>query len=134
MKHAAGQTCTKAANEGLNQASPVVGPTCVDATSRGKRIRRGAKLWTVAGSTFKAETYRFLRLPRPGGEELDVSARFPAGTIHLPAWIDSEWCKQRVGEQLVTVRTKRGFSRLEWRSCHRRYRVMCGRRVIAAAI
>ena len=34
----------KAANEGFNQASPVAGPTYVDATSRGKRIRRGLRL------------------------------------------------------------------------------------------
>ena len=118
----------KAANEGFNQASPVAGPTYVDATSRGKRIRRGAKLWTVAGSTFKAETYRFLRLPRPGGEELEAEQHTrPAPSTCPPAWIDSEWCKQLVGEQLVTVRTRR-FSRLEWRSCHRRHRAMCGHR------
>ncbi len=106
--------------ESFNRASPVTGPTYVDATSRGKRLRRGAKLWTVAGSTFKAETYRFLRLPRPSDEELDAGATYPAGTVHLPAWIDSEWCKQFVGEQLVTVRTKRGFSRLEWQKLRER--------------
>ena len=48
--------------EGFNRASPVSGPTYVDATEAGKRLRRGARLWTVAVSTFKAETYRFLRL------------------------------------------------------------------------
>nr|WP_237684436.1 terminase gpA endonuclease subunit [Pseudaminobacter soli] len=106
--------------ESFNRASSVTGPTYVDATSRGKRIRRGAKLWTVAGSAFKAETYRFLRLPRPSGEEREAGAAYPAGTIHLPTWIDSEWCKQFVGEQLVTVRTKRGFSRLEWQKLRER--------------
>nr|WP_237684340.1 terminase gpA endonuclease subunit [Pseudaminobacter soli] len=38
----------------------------------------------------------------------------------MPAWIDSEWCKQFLGEQLVTVRTKRGFSRLEWQKLRER--------------
>ena len=60
--------------EGFNRASPVSGPTYVDATDGGKRIRRGARLWTVAVSTFKAETYRFLRLERPTAEELAAGA------------------------------------------------------------
>jgi phage terminase large subunit GpA-like protein len=106
--------------EGFNRASPVTGPTFVDVTSRGTRVRRGAKLWTVAGSTFKAETYRFLRLPRPADEELAVGARHAEGTIHLPSWADGEWCKQFVAEQLVTIRTRRGFARLEWQKMRER--------------
>jgi phage terminase large subunit GpA-like protein len=50
--------------EGFTRTSPVTGPTYVDATVAGKRLRRGARLWTVATSTFKAETYRFLRQDR----------------------------------------------------------------------
>ena len=106
--------------EGFNRASPVSGPTYVDATDAGKRLRRGARLWTVAVSTFKAETYRFLRLDRPTDEELVEGARFPAGTVHLPGWVDAEWLKQLVAEQLVTVRTKRGFARLEWQKLRER--------------
>lgn len=100
--------------EGFNRASPVAGPTYVDVTEGGKRLRRGARLWTVAVSTFKAATfkaatYRFLRLERPSEE----GEAFPPGTVHLPAWAETEWLKQLVAEQLVTVRTKRGFARLE---------------------
>ena len=65
--------------EGFNRASPVSGPTYVDATDGGKRLRRGARLWTVAVSTFKAETYRFLRLERPTDEEIAGGARMPPG-------------------------------------------------------
>jgi phage terminase large subunit GpA-like protein len=100
--------------DGFNRLSPVSGPTYVDLTAGGKRIRRGVRLWTVAVSTFKSETYRFLRLERPTDEELAAGAVHPPGTIHLPAWAESEWCKQFVAEQLVTVKTKRGFQRLEW--------------------
>jgi phage terminase large subunit GpA-like protein len=75
--------------EGFNRASPVSGPTYVDATDGGKRIRRGAQLWTVAVSTFKAETYRFLRLDRPTGEEVAAGARMPSGTIHLPDRVEA---------------------------------------------
>ena len=106
--------------EGFNRASSVSGPTYVDATDGGKRLRRGARLWTVAVSTFKAETYRFLRLERPTDEERAAGAGFPAGTVHLPSWADSEWCKQFVAEQLVTVRNRRGFSRLEWQKLRER--------------
>ena len=106
--------------EGFNRSSPVSGPTFVDATAGGKRLRRGARLWTVAVSTFKAETYRFLRQDRPTREEIEGGASFPPGTIHLPGWTDSEWLKQLVSEQLVTVRTKRGFARLEWQKLRER--------------
>ena len=106
--------------EGFNRASPVSGPTYVDATVAGKRLRRGARLWTVAVSTFKAETYRFLRLERPTDEELAGGARVPPGTIHLPDWVESEWLKQFVAEQLVTVKTRRGFARLEWQKLRER--------------
>ncbi len=74
--------------------------------------------WGV--STFKSETYRFLRLERPTPEELAGGALFPPGTLHLPGWIDSEWLKQLVAEQLVTVRNKRGFARLEWQKLRER--------------
>jgi phage terminase large subunit GpA-like protein len=105
--------------EGFNRASPVSGPTYVDVTEAGRRLRRGARLWTVAVSTFKAETYRFLRLQRPTNEEI-AGARMPPGTIHLPDWVESEWLKQFVAEQLVTVKTRRGFTRLEWQKLRER--------------
>ena len=106
--------------EGFNRASPVSGPTFVDATEGGKRLRRGARLWTIAVSTFKAETYRFLRLARPTAEELEEGAAFPPGTVHLPGWADSEWIRQLTAEQLVTVRNRRGFARLEWQKMRER--------------
>jgi phage terminase large subunit GpA-like protein len=111
----------------------VSGPTYVDATLAGKRLRRGARLWTVAVSTFKAETYRFLRLERPTGEELAAGARFPPGTIHVPDWVDDEWLKQFVAEQLVTVKTKRGFARLEWQKLRERNEALDARVYARAA-
>jgi len=106
--------------EGFNRSAPVSGPTYVDATEGGKKVRKGARLWTVAVSTFKSETYRFLRLDRPTDEDLAEGARYPAGTVHLPSWLDAEWCKQLVAEQLVTVKTKRGFAKLEWQKVRER--------------
>jgi phage terminase large subunit GpA-like protein len=106
--------------EGFNRASPVTGPTFVDATDGGKRLRRGARLWTVAVSTFKAETYCFLRLDRSGEKVVADGGRSPAGRVHLPGWVDGEWVKQLVAEQLVTVKTKRGFQKLEWQKLRER--------------
>jgi phage terminase large subunit GpA-like protein len=96
--------------EGFNRASPVSGPTFVDATVNGRKLKRGARLWTVATATFKAETYRYLRLERPE----DPDDPTPPGTVHLPDWADSEWLKQLVAEQLVTIRDRRGYARQEW--------------------
>jgi len=115
-----GQVAPVKGVEGFNRASPVSGPTFVDATDGGKKLRRGARLWTIAVSTFKSETYRFLRLQRPTDEEKAEGAACLPGTVHLPSWVESEWLKQLVAEQLVTVKTKRGFARLEWQKLRER--------------
>jgi phage terminase large subunit GpA-like protein len=106
--------------EGFNRAAPVIGPTHVDVTEGGKKLRRGARLWTIAVSTFKSETYRYLRLTAPTDEEIAAGAKCLAGYVHLPNGTEAEWLKQLVGEQLVTVKTKRGFSRLEWQKLRER--------------
>ena len=80
----------------------------------------GARLWTIAVSTFKSETYRYLRLSAPTDEEIAAGAKFPAGYVHLPRGSDAEWIKQLVAEQLVTIKTKRGFQRLEWQKLRER--------------
>ena len=74
----------------------------------------GAKLWTIAVAVFKSELYRFLRQERPTDEEIAAGAAWPAGYVHLPQGLDAERVKQLVAEQLVTVKTKRGFDQLEW--------------------
>ncbi|MBZ0138768.1 MAG: phage terminase large subunit family protein, partial [Pseudorhodoplanes sp.] len=106
--------------EGFNRAAPVVGPSYVDVTTSGRKLRRGARLWTVAVATFKSETYRFLRLGRPTEDELAEGAQYPAGYVHLPKGTEAEWVKQFVAEQLVTVKTRRGFQRLEWQKLRER--------------
>ena len=106
--------------EGFNRATPVSGPTFVDATVAGRRLRRGVRLWSVATATFKAETYRYLRLERPSDEDRALGTLDAPGTVHLPDWIDSEWLKQLVAEQLVTVRNKRGYSHQEWQKMRER--------------
>ena len=79
--------------EGFNRATPVSGRTFVDATIGGKRLSRGARLWSVATATFKTETYRYLRLERPSDEDGALSVLDALGTVQLPDWIDTEWLK-----------------------------------------
>jgi phage terminase large subunit GpA-like protein len=98
----------------------VSGPTFVDATIGGKRLRRGARLWSVATATFKAETYRFLRMERPSDEDRALGVLDAPGTVHLPDWADTEWLKQLVAEQLVTIRNKRGYAHQEWQKMRER--------------
>ena len=93
---------------GWNKATPVGGPTLVDVTERGQKIKRGLKLWTVSVDVFKADLYRRLWLAREGDD-------FPPGWVHLPAWMEAEHLQQLVSEQLVSVNDRRGFARREWR-------------------
>jgi hypothetical protein len=43
-------------------------------TEGGKKLRRGARLWTIAVATFKSETYRYLRHSAPTDEEIAAVA------------------------------------------------------------
>lgn len=95
--------------DGWNRSVPVSGPTNVDVTSDGRKLKHGLKLWTVAVSTLKAEFYRLLWLSRGDG------VGYPPGWVHLPEGLDAEAVKQLVSEQLVTVNDRRGFARQEWR-------------------
>jgi phage terminase large subunit GpA-like protein len=110
--------------EGFNRAAPVVGPSFVDVTEAGRKLRRGARLWTVAVATFKSETYRHLRLMRPTDEEIAEGSQYPAGFVHLPRGLEAEWVKQLVAEQVVSVKTRRGFQRLEWQKLRERNEVL----------
>ncbi len=107
---------------GFDRSMPVDGPTFVEVTEGGRKIRRGVQLWKVAGAVFKAETYRFLRLEQPTDEALAEGAVWPAGFVHIPrGGVTAEWLKQLTAEQLVTIRDKRrGYQRLEWQQTRER--------------
>ena len=78
--------------EGFNRSSPVSGPTFVDATEGGKRLRRGARLWTVAVSTFKALTLSLSRAhrrsPDPMATGIDPTAMRRDAVAHARAVVD----------------------------------------------
>ncbi len=105
---------------GFDRSTPVDGPTYVETTEAGRKLRRGVQLWKVAGAVFKAETYRFLRLNAPTEEDIAAGGDWPAGYIHIPKGTPSEWIKQLTAEQLVSVKTRQGFQKLEWKKMRER--------------
>ncbi|MDR0809733.1 MAG: phage terminase large subunit family protein [Gemmobacter sp.] len=100
---------------GFDRSTPVDGPTYVDVTEGGRKFRRGVRLWKVAGAVFKSETYRLLRLAAPTDEEIADGTGWPAGFVHIPKGTTAEWTKQLTAEQLMTIKTRQGFQRLEWK-------------------
>jgi phage terminase large subunit GpA-like protein len=94
--------------KGNEHGNALIGsPSPVEVLINGKKSKRGYRIWPVAGSIAKSELYGWLRLePNDEGQE-------PPGFCHFPEY-DDEYFKQLTSEQLVTVKTKRGYIRLEW--------------------
>ncbi|HEU4804360.1 MAG TPA: terminase gpA endonuclease subunit, partial [Nitrobacter sp.] len=90
--------------------APVATPTNIPFGGR----KRAVRLRSVTGDVFKAELYRFLTLSRPTDEQLEAGEGWPPGYVHIPDYLDDEWCKQLVAER--RVRTKTG--RFEWKKDH----------------
>jgi len=110
-----GQVLAVKGRGGFDRSMPVDGPTYVDVTEGGRKFKRGAQLWNVSGAVFKSEFYRFLRLSRPTDEELADGVGFPAGYVHIPrGGVTAEWLKQATAEQLMTIKTRQGYQKLEW--------------------
>jgi phage terminase large subunit GpA-like protein len=100
--------------------SPVDGPTWVEVTDRGRKVKRGVQLWSVKVGYFKSETYRFLRLAAPTDEDIAAGVGWPPGFIHIPRGVTAEWVRQLVAEQLVTVKARTGHVRTEWQQLRER--------------
>jgi phage terminase large subunit GpA-like protein len=117
-----GVTIAIKGRQGFNAAAPVQGPSMVEITERGRKIKKGLKLFIVYVDVFKSETYRFLRLERPTDEDLAHGVCFPDGYIHIPDGIGDEWLKQLTAEQLVLIKSKRkkSFPRMEWQKLRER--------------
>jgi phage terminase large subunit GpA-like protein len=94
---------------GFDINAPVNSPTNIPFGGRRKAIR----LRSVKGDVFKAEFYRFLALSRPTDEEIEASG-FPPGYVHVPDYMDAEFCKQLTAER----RVRRKTGRYEWKKEH----------------
>ena len=86
--------------------SPLGSPSKVDVTYRGKRLRRGLRMWPVGVSILKSEFYHWLKLTR------DEDGVYPSGYCHFPKY-NPEYFKQLTAEQLVTKMVK-GYPKREW--------------------
>lgn len=95
--------------DSLAASQVISGPTWVEATINGTKLKRGVKLWLVGTSLLKLELYGQLHLERPvDGEE------YPEGYVFLPDGTTDEWIKQLCGEQLVTKKLRGGRIRRQW--------------------
>lgn len=95
---------------GYELNAPVATPTNIPFGGR----KRAVRLRSVTGDVFKAELYRFLLLPRPTDEEFAEGKGWPPGYVHIPDYMDAEWCKQLVAER----RTQTKSGRFEWKMDH----------------
>lgn len=105
--------------KGVARGAALIGtPTAVDMTQGGKKLRRGIKVYSVAGGIAKLELYNNLR-KTPEVVEDGVAIRYPTGFVHLPK-VDAEYLQQLCAEQLTTRRDRNGFPVREWQKMRER--------------
>jgi len=105
--------------KGIAGGAALIGtPTAVDATASGKKLRRGIKVFPVAGGIAKLEFYNNLRKSAEVAED-GVTTIYPAGYVHLPK-VDAEYLQQLCAEQLITRRDRNGFAHREWQKMRER--------------
>lgn len=96
--------------KGQGHGGVLVGsPTPVEVTDRGRKLKRGGRVWPVSDDIAKSELYGWLRLEAPTDETILP----PLGYCHFPQYHD-EYFRQLTAEQLVARKTRRGYVRLEW--------------------
>ncbi len=105
--------------KGVARGAALIGtPTAIDVSQGGKKLRRGIKVYSVAGGIAKLEFYNNLRKSADVGED-GLTPVFPAGFVHLPK-IDAEFIQQLCAEQLITRRDRNGFPVREWQKMRER--------------
>ncbi len=105
--------------KGVARGAALIGtPTAVDMTQGGKKLRRGIKVFSVAGGIAKLEFYNNLK-KSPDVAEDGLTIRYPIGFVHLPK-VDTEFIQQLCAEQLITRRNRNGFPVREWQKMRER--------------
>lgn len=84
-------------------------PKDVEVSVRGRRLRRGVKLWPIGVSGAKQELYGWLKQERPTKES---GAELPYGYCHFPEY-GEEFFKGITAEEEVP-RLVKGFRRYQW--------------------
>ncbi len=105
--------------KGVARGAALIGtPTAVDMSQGGKKLRRGTKVFAVAGGIAKLEFYNNLR-KNADVEDDGLTIRYPTGFVHLPK-IDAEFIQQLCAEQLITRRDRNGYPVREWQKMRER--------------
>jgi phage terminase large subunit GpA-like protein len=113
--------------KGRDEGGVLVGaPSPVEVSDRGRKLKRGGRVWPVCVSMAKTELYGWLRL------ELHPQTGEPAGYCHFPEYGD-EYFRQLTAEQLVMHKTRKGFIRMTWELIHGRVNHGLDARVYARA-
>jgi phage terminase large subunit GpA-like protein len=97
------------------QQSTVGSPTAVDVDWRGKKIRRGVKVWPVGSSVIKTELYGWLGLNAPTQE----GEPYMSGFCHFPEY-GEQYFKMLTSEQLIIRVMKNGARKYEWEKIYER--------------
>lgn len=105
--------------KGVPRGAALIGtPTAIDVSQGGKRLRRGIKVYSVAGGIAKMELYNNLRKSADVADD-GITPIYPPGYVHLPK-IDAEYVQQLCAEQLITRRNRNGFPVREWQKMRER--------------
>lgn len=124
-----------------NLQMPLGIPSAVDVRSKGKKFKRGIKVWPVGSSVIKAELFGWLQMHPPTDEQRAAGKGYPHGYCHYPQYSE-EFFKQLTAEQLVVriVKSSRKFEvrrRYEWEKTRERNEALDMRiyaRAAAAAV
>ena len=84
-------------------------PNPVDLSDRGRKLKRGYKVWPVVSGIAKSELYGWLRLMPP----LPGEGAVAPGFCHFPEYAE-DYFRELTAEQLIPHRTAKGFVMLDW--------------------
>jgi phage terminase large subunit GpA-like protein len=104
--------------KGVPRGAALIGtPTAVDVTVRGKKLKRGTKVFSVAVGIAKLEITTALKK----AVSVDASGAlvYPPGYIHIPQ-LDAEFIQQLCAEQLITTRDRHGYPVRTWQKMRER--------------
>lgn len=95
--------------DGRHYGGVLIGaPSPVEVTDRGRKLKRGYRIWPVSKPIANSELYGWLMLQPPvDGEET------PPGFCEFPQY-DDEFFKQLTAEQLVTHKSRKGYVEFAW--------------------
>lgn len=119
--------------KGVDSSQTLIGaPSTVDVDAKGRKIRRGIRVWKVGVSIAKTELYGWLRLDKPTAE----GEPYPGGYCHFPEY-DEHFFKMLTAEQLIVRVTRNGGRRFEWEKIRERNEALdtrCYARAAAAIV